>query len=196
MAGKGQLVVISGPSGVGKTTICDELIKFPGMHRLVTCTTRAPREGERDGIDYHFLPREEFERRIARGDFLEYAEVHGHLYGTPRVPALDAMARGETVILNIDVQGARTIRDSGIRETISFFVEPPDMEELIRRLEKRGTEFGKDRAQRMVTAQSELEHRSRFDHLVTNDDLKQAVQTILRTLRAKCGSKSGVGSSE
>ena len=123
MSKRGRLIVISGPSGVGKTSICEALLKKPEFKRVITCTTRPPREGEQDGIDYFFSARNDFEEGIKDGRFLEYAEVYGNLYGTPRSQVEDGIAKGNDLLLNIDVQGARLVRDSGIPDLVHVIQE-------------------------------------------------------------------------
>jgi guanylate kinase len=191
----GRLVVISGPSGAGKTTVCQRLLEVPGFRRLVTCTTRPPRNGEKNGVDYHFLTPEQFNSKIRAGEFLEYAEVHGYLYGTLREQALDAIGQGEIVLLAIDVQGARSVRNAGIQALTTIFIEPPSMEELERRLARRATETDLERQCRLDTARRELEERVHYDQTVVNDDLDRAVQSILAALEtdSRHGSKPPLG---
>jgi guanylate kinase len=183
----GRLIVISGPSGAGKTSLCDELLKMPGFCRVVTSTTRPPRKGEERDVDYHFLSRDEFERGIARGAFLEHAEVHGHLYGTPRGDIEAAIRRGHAVLLNIDVQGARTLMEARDRGEISgmmtVFVMPPDAGELERRLRRRDTESAEELRRRLAVAQREMEARTAYDHVVVNDDLSRAAREVAGVAR-------------
>ena len=132
-ASRGRLLVLSGPSGVGKTVVGERILKDPRFGRAITATTRAPREGERDGVDYHFLTVEEFRRRLAAGWFLEHAEVYGRLYGTPVASVEDLRAAGLHCLLVIDVQGAATLRRQGV-DALFVFLDPPSLDELARRL--------------------------------------------------------------
>ena len=140
----GILFVVSAPSGTGKTTLCANVRQTPDLVYSISCTTRPIRKGEKDGADYYFLSQGAFEKRIQSGEMLEHADVYGHFYGTPKGPILEHLAAGRDVLLDIDVQGARQIRDSQdpkIREALAdIFIMPPDLEELRRRLEGRGTE--------------------------------------------------------
>ncbi len=179
---RGRLVVISGPSGVGKTTLCDEVGKRRQVARVVTCTTRAPREDETDGLDYVFLDPAEFETRAASGGFLEHANVYGNRYGTPRDQVEAGIARGDLVLLNIDVQGARQIRESGIPELTTVFIEPPDLEVLEARLRGRSTDSADAVSRRLGIARDELAEKDGYDHVVVNDEIDKAVDGILRIL--------------
>jgi guanylate kinase len=178
----GRIVVISGPSGVGKTTVCRAILSHPRFLRIVTATSRAPRPGEKEGIDYRFLSEERFIEGIRRGDFLETARVHGHLYGTPRKDVESGIREGKLVILNIDVQGARQVREaaaSGRLPITTVFLLPPSMEELRRRLEGRGTEDPEAFRRRLETAALEMGERSRYDHEVVNDGVEAAARRII-----------------
>ena len=178
----GRLIVISGPSGVGKTTLCNRLLADGAFRRIRTATTRAPRKGETPDVDYEFIDRDEFEARIAAGRFLEYAEVYGNFYGTPRDAVEAGIARGESLILNIDVQGARQIVDSGLPELTTVFIAPPDLESLARRLEKRSTDAPDVIERRLRVAQSELEEKNRYDHVIINESLDAALAEVQRAL--------------
>ena len=180
MSNQGQLVIVSGPSGVGKTTVAKELVESGTMERVVTATTRARRDDERDGVDYYFLTKKDFESKIENGEFLEFAEVHGNLYGTPREPVELGVADGKTLLLTIDVQGARQIRDGpGDLPVVTIFLLPPSEAELDRRLESRGSETEENLRTRRETAQQELKEKNAYDHLVVNDTLSSAVGEIL-----------------
>lgn len=160
---RGILCIVSGPSGSGKTTLCRALSQSdPLCDYAVSCTTRKPRTGEVDGKDYHFLSREDFEERTTRGEFLEWAEVHGNLYGTLKSAVLERISNGEDVLMDIDVQGAQLIRripDPAIANSlIDVFILPPNREELEKRLSGRGTEDSDQLALRMHNALEEMRH--------------------------------------
>jgi guanylate kinase len=180
----GQLIVLSGPSGSGKTTLGDRLERDYGCEYVVTATTRPPRAGERPGVDYQFMTREEFERRLAAGEFLEHAVVHGNLYGTPRRAVEDALARGATLILEIDTQGADNIRKAGIPHR-SVFIQVPDEATLERRLRARRTDSEDDVAKRLGRAREEIAEGKRYDYEVVNADLDRAVVELALKLGLK-----------
>lgn len=158
----GILLVVSGPSGSGKTTLCRHLADLGEVHYSISCTTRAPRPGEEDGTDYHFLTRESFEARFAMGDFLEHAEVHGNLYGTLKSEVAAPLADGRDVVMDIDVQGAAQVRacpDADIRRAfVDLFVMPADDTELHARLSDRGTDSEETINLRMRNALEEIAH--------------------------------------
>lgn len=184
----GLLAVLSGPSGAGKSTIIKKLLEDPRFSLSVSATTRAPRAGESDGVHYHFITRAEFEKRIAAGEFIEYAVVHGqNMYGTLRREVQRLTADGKVVILDIDVQGARQIRDRF--PAVFVFIAPPDMETLKRRLKERGSEDAASLARRLETATVEMDARSEYDHIVVNDVLEDAVRDVKKILAAP-GEKS------
>lgn len=173
------MLVVSGPSGSGKSTICKRLLQDPRVVFSVSATTRKPRPGEVDGRDYHFLSVEEFRSRIAQGAFIEHAEVFGNLYGTLRAPMEAAKARGQTCLLEIDVQGANQLRALG-EEGLYIFIAPPDFDELRRRLAGRGTESPEVLQRRLHKAQDEMRESHRYDHVVVNKDLDEAVAEVRR----------------
>jgi len=177
MATQGKMIVISGPSGSGKSTICKRLLEDPRVVFSVSATTRAKREGEVDGRDYHFLSRDEFKRRVERGEFIEHAEVFGNMYGTLRAPMHEALAQEKLYLLEIDVQGALQLKALG-EPGIYIFVAPPDFAELRRRLVKRNTETPEMLERRLHKAEDEYRERNKYDHIVVNGDLGTAVNEI------------------
>jgi len=176
-----MLVVISGPSGVGKTTVCERLLERDEFERVITATTRAPRAGERDGEDYYFLDEEGFDRWIAEGRFLEWAEVYGKRYGSPRADAERILACGRYPLLNIDVQGAASLRAAGL-DCLRVFLLPPSTQELERRLRGRGTESKAVIAKRLAIAREELARQDEFDLRVVNDDAARAADEIAKAV--------------
>ena len=181
MVGASRLVVVSGPSGAGKTTVCERLLARKEFERVVTATTRAPRKGEKPGIDYHFVTAGEFDAWAKQGRFLEWATVHGRRYGTPKAAAEEIVRRGRHALLNIDVQGADSVRKSGFPCFLVFLL-PPSWEELERRLRSRGTDPPEEIARRLADARSELLRQDDFDLKVTNDDPRRAADEIARAL--------------
>ncbi|MAF67450.1 MAG: guanylate kinase [Planctomycetes bacterium] len=171
------MVLISGPSGAGKSTVVRRLLEDPRVVFSISATTRARREGEVDGRDYFFLSPEEFGARRARGEFLEHAEVHGHMYGTLTAQMDDALASGHIFLLEIDVQGANQIRAQRI-PGLSIFIVPPDGEELRRRLVGRGTDLPEVVERRLAKAEDEDRERVKYDHVVINDDLERVLEEV------------------
>lgn len=184
---KGLLIVISGPSGAGKGTICKALIeKNKEIFISVSATTRNPRLGEVDGVNYHFLSREEFIKRIEKSDFLEYAEVYGNYYGTPKSKVQDMLDRGIDVILEIDIQGALKVKEN-FDEGVFIFILPPSMEELKQRIIKRGSETPESLMTRFKSAYQEINYVSKYNYAVVNDELDVAVKKIEGVIAAeKC----------
>lgn len=171
-------LVLAAPSGTGKTTLARRLVDGSEEYVFsVSATTRNPREGEKNGIDYHFVDRASFEAMVERGELAEWAEVHGQLYGTPRQEIEAAAARGEHVVLDIDVQGARRLRQS-VPSTKLVFILPPSIEILMSRLTRRGTEKPKEVARRLKSALEELQAAQEFDYVVVNDDVDGCLETI------------------
>lgn len=175
-----RLWVISGPSGVGKGTVCAELVRQrPEVFVSVSATTRASRPGEIDGHTYYFISDEEFARAVAEGEMLEFAEVHGQaMYGTPRQPVLDALADGRTVILEIDIQGARQVKQN-LPDARLVLLTPPSWDELVARLAGRGTEDPEAQATRLTTAKSELAATGEADHIVENVQIGETVTRLI-----------------
>ncbi|MGE0142171.1 MAG: guanylate kinase [Planctomycetota bacterium] len=178
----GRLVVISGPSGAGKTSVCKALKQDPRVEFSVSATTRAMRAGEVDGVDYHFLTVEDFQAREARGEFLESASYNGRYYGTLRAPMERALTAGKVFVLEIEVQGTRQLRSRKVEGTYVFVV-PPDMAELRRRLTARGQNSVEEIENRMRIAAAELEARDLYDHVVENHRLEDTIARV----RALCG---------
>jgi guanylate kinase len=173
-------VVISGPSGVGKSAVADRLLKDSRFARAVTATTRAPRPGERDGVDYVFLSVDEFRRRIGEGWFLEHAQVYGRLYGTPRANVDAVLASGRHCVLVIDVQGAETLRSAGLEQggAVFVFLSAPDRTELERRLRSRGGDDAESVARRLDEVARESEHAARFAHHLVNHDVGATARAV------------------
>jgi guanylate kinase len=181
----GHLVIISGPSGAGKSTVVDRLLHdcpLP-LALSVSATTRLPRPGEKDGIDYHFLTKEEFQRRRDAGDFLESCEVfgRGHWYGTLKYEVASGLAAGKWVILEIDVEGAMKVLDQA-PESVTVFIHPGSMEELERRLRGRKTEAAGEIDRRLEIARREMTFAPRYTHVVVNQSVNQAVHEICEIL--------------
>lgn len=175
---RGIVFVLSAPSGAGKTSISQRLVAaMSDVVQVVTCTTRAPRPGERDGREYYFLSRQAFEQYIAAGDFLEWAQIHGQLYGTLRQSVEASTAAGKDVLLVIDVQGAAQHRAAGL-DAVFVFVLPPSWEVLAQRLHARESESTDQQAQRLLVARQELAHYTAYDYVVINDQLDDAVETL------------------
>lgn len=174
----GVVLVVCAPSGAGKTTLIRKLVEeFPQIGYSVSCTTRAPRPGEREGSDYHFLSPAEFQARRAAGYFAEWAEVHGNFYGTPMAPTLDMLQQGRDVIFDIDVQGAAQLRLT-LPQSVCVFVLPPSMKALEERLRGRGSEGADVIARRMDNAVREIREAHWFDAWVVNDDLDAAYDRL------------------
>jgi guanylate kinase len=180
---RGLLIVISGPSGVGKDTLIKRLLEQdPNLRYSVSCTTRAPRPGEVDGVDYSFVSRDRFLELIDDGAFLEHATYNGNLYGTLAERVERERKAGHDVVLKIEVKGAEQVREK-VSEAIFIFVEPPSVDELVKRQIKRNTETTGDMEARRLIATREMEYASRYDHVVVNDELDHAVGEILAIIR-------------
>ncbi len=180
-----KLFVISAPSGAGKTTLLRRVMAdLANLSFSVSHTTRSPRTGERDGVDYFFVDRAGFQKMVGEGGFLEWAEVHGNCYGTSRAAVLERLAAGVDVILDIDVQGARQIREAGV-EAVFLFIAPPSWQELERRLAGRGTDSAETIRLRCANARREMTEAGWYDYLVVNDDLREAVETFRAVILAE-----------
>jgi len=177
-----RLIVLSAPSGAGKTTVARHLLEtIPGAVFSVSATTRPRRNGEVDGRDYHFLTRDEFLRAIERGDLVEYEEIFGHYYGTLRAPIEEALRSDKVVIFDVDVNGALSLKRAFPEDTFLLFIAPPSLEELERRLRNRGTETPEQIQRRLARAALEMDYRTQFDAIIVNDDLATTLQQA-RTL--------------
>jgi len=180
---RGLLIVISGPSGVGKDTLIKRLLELhQNLRYSVSCTTRAPRPGEVDGVDYSFVSRERFQQLIDEGAFLEHATYNGNLYGTLIERVEREREAGHDVVLKIEVQGAEQVR-AKVPDGVFIFIAPPSVDELVRRQVKRNTETSQDMEARRLIATREMEYASRYDHVVVNDELGRAVAEILAIIQ-------------
>lgn len=174
----GKLFVLSGPGGVGKSTISKALADHPEFWVSISATTRTPRVGELDGVDYHYISNEEFERRIAEREFLEWAEFAGSRYGTPAAQVATKLAAGLNVVLEIEIDGARQVRKNSPDAKL-IFIAPPSWEELVKRLEGRGTDSDERRAERLALAQEEMAAQSEFDYVLVNDQLDRVIAELV-----------------
>ena len=184
---RGRLVVLAGPSAVGKSTVVTRLRnEVDGLYFSVSMTTRQPRPGEQDGVDYFFVSPEEFQKRIDAGDMLEWADIHGGLQrsGTPAQPVKEALDKGLPVLVEVDLAGARNVKQS-LPEADTVFLAPPSWEILVERLTGRGTEPQEVIDRRLATARQELAAKDEFDHVVVNDDLDESVALISAILQGK-----------
>lgn len=179
-----RVFVITGPSGVGKGTLIAGLMRrLPGLELSVSATTRAPRRGERDGVDYHFLTQPEFDRLVAEGMFVEHASYAGRHYGTLRRELEARQAAGVPVVLEIEVQGARQVRDA-MRDAVEVFIAPPSLATLRARLHARGTDDEQEVARRLAVAEGELDAKDEFAHVIVNDDLAAAEAQLAKLVEA------------
>lgn len=184
----GTLIVLSGPSGAGKGTICNELLKqVDTLNLSISMTTRSPRESEVDGKDYYFVTKEQFEEYIAKGNFLEYAKVHGdNYYGTPKNKVEEILSSGRDIILEIDIQGALEVKEK-MKEGIFIFIMPPSMRELKDRLVKRNTESKDKIIERFKNAYKEINEVTKYNYIVINDEVQNAVDKVKAIILAeKC----------
>jgi guanylate kinase len=181
--------VLSAPSGAGKTTLCSALRHKPDFVYAVSCTTRAPRSGEIEGEDYQFLSDEEFDRRVTAGEFLEYAEVHGRKYGTLKGPVIENLRKGIDVLIDIDTKGAANIRACGdpfvLEALADVFIMPPNLEELRRRLMKRGTETEAQIATRLQNAAAEMERWREYKYTLISGSMEEDIEKFRAVMRAE-----------
>jgi guanylate kinase len=186
---RGILFVVSAPSGAGKTTLVERIRRNPNLFYSVSCTTRAPRAGEIDGQDYQFLSDANFRERVEKGDFLENAQVHGDHYGTLREPVVTNLKNGKDVLIDIDTQGAAVIRNCGdpvIRDALAdVFIMPPDLEELRKRLLKRGTETAEQIDSRLATAAREMEHWRDYRYTIRSGSVEEDLQRFRQIIEAE-----------
>ncbi|MDT4958897.1 MAG: guanylate kinase [Pseudonocardiales bacterium] len=181
-----RLTVLSGPSGVGKGTVVAAIrTAYPHIWVSVSCTTRRPRPGERDGVEYRFVSREQFAGLVAAGELLEHAEFAGNLYGTPKAPVLERLAAGSPTLLEIELQGARQVKAS-MPDANLVFLTPPSWAELERRLAGRGTESADVIAARLARAEVELAAETEFDEVIVNDDVGRAAAQLVGLIEAVC----------
>jgi len=181
----GAILILSGPSGAGKSTLIQKAAPAIGEYYFsISTTTRPPREGEREGVDYYFTDRREFEREIEAGAFLEYAQVHGNYYGTSLRPVRKALDEGKLVIFDIDVQGHRLARERMGDRITSVFITPPTLKELERRLVLRSTDDEEVIRQRLLNAREEIGALEEYDFLIVNDDLEKATESFISVARA------------
>ena len=194
---KPLFIVLSAPSGAGKTTLCDLLLQhYPELCYSVSCTTREPRLNEEDGIDYHFLSQSRFEQMIKENLFLEHARVHDNYYGTLKEPVYQALAENQCILLDIDVAGARQVREyvkalppgDPLRDGfVDVFINPPSLQELSARLERRATDSPETIRKRVKNAKEELSHAAEYMFQVTNDDLESAFRRLCDIINVKSG---------
>jgi guanylate kinase len=186
------LVLVSAPSGGGKTTLCEQVVATnPNAVRAVTCTTRPPRGGERDGVDYYFTDPASFKRRVAAGEFLEHATVHGNSYGTLQTEVMDKLSQGKDVLLSVDVQGAATIREKARAEgglqrvLVTVFITPSSLSLLEKRLKKRGQDSEEVIAKRLKVARQEIAHWKHYDYLIISTTVAEDLRRMQAILDAE-----------
>lgn len=180
---QGRVIIISSPSGAGKTTICKKLLELNDLFYLsISATTRKKRPGEVDAKDYYFLDELKFKKMIENDEFLEYAKVFDNFYGTPKEPVEKELAGGRYIIFDVDWQGARIIKEKFKNNSISIFILPPSIEELRKRLEARGQDSKEVIDKRMIKAQDEISHAGEYDYQIINDDIRLAIYEIINLL--------------
>ena len=177
--GRGLLLVVSSPSGAGKTTLCNRLRdEFPRLEFSVSHTTRPPRPGETNGVEYYFTSKDEFQEMVARDEFAEYAMVHGNMYGTMAARVRESIGGGRDLLFDIDYQGGRELRKKFREDLVSVFILPPSIRELERRLRSRNTDSEEVIARRVRVAREELRHYAEYDFLIMNDDIERAYDAL------------------
>ena len=181
---KGLLFIISGPAGSGKGTIVSRVRELAQFDFSVSATTRAPRPNEKHGVHYYFITKEEFEKKIADGEMLEYAQYIDNYYGTPKMPVEDALNAGRNIVLDIEVKGALQVKEK-MPEAVMIYILPPDYETLLARIRGRGTETEEVIQKRMRTARNEIETFPKYDYVVINDTVEKAAEDVLAILRAE-----------
>ena len=183
---RGLMLMVVSPSGVGKTSLTRRLVAdHPDLHLSISATTRDPRPGEHEGRDYHFVDRTEFDRLLAADEFLEWAEVYGHRYGSPKAPIMASLARGESVLFDIDFQGAMSISDFAPEDAVKVYILPPSLAEMSRRLHARSQDSDQVIAVRLARAKSEIANWRRFDYLILNDDFDRAYAELAHIYHAE-----------
>lgn len=178
MTRRGKLIVLSGPGGVGKSTIVSELKKKDRFYFSVSATTRHPRDGESDGVAYHFVSPRKFQQMIDENIFLEWADFAGARYGTPRKPVLDALHAGKDVLLEIEIEGARQVK-AEMPDALMVFLQPPSMAELEARITNRGTDSPERIASRLALARAEMAAAQEFDHILTNHRVEEVIDSLV-----------------
>ncbi|MGV6875464.1 guanylate kinase [Pseudochelatococcus sp. B33] len=182
---RGLMLILSSPSGAGKTTLTRDLLQLGDLSLSISVTTRPRRASEIEGVHYHFIPRDEFIFQRDRGDLLEWAEVHGNLYGTPRKPVLDTLASGRDMVFDVDWQGTLQILEHMRDDAVTVFILPPSLAELRTRLERRAEDSQDVIDRRLVNAREEIRHWDAYDYVIVNDDLDHAFRALLSILAAE-----------
>lgn len=181
-ASTGRLFVLSAPSGAGKTTLVNRLLKdVPQIECSISCTTRKPRPGEKEGVEYYFVTSEKFQEMIRAGEFFEYEEVHGYFYGTPKAPLMERRNQGLDTVLDVDTRGALSVKKA-FPDSLTIFLMPPSIEVLEERLRRRQTESESSLQRRLQDAKDQLLEKENFDYVVINDDIERAYQEVLNIL--------------
>ena len=179
------MVLVSSPSGGGKTTVIHRLLNDSEFEYSVSMTTRQPRNGEQDGVDYCFVNRADFEEKINSGQLLEFENVHGNYYGTPAVPVRNWLAQGKTILFDVDVKGAMCIQEQYPDRTCLIFLMPPNLETLKQRLTDRSTESSEQIAKRLQRVEQEIQYSKKFEHIIINNDLDETVENVRSIINQK-----------